>query len=137
MSTKYHGLRKVRDSLNERRDCAVVAASLACRVDYKKTHALFKILGRRDGDGTPRSIQSHAVRLLGCDVEKIRYPVQKNGNRYTPITIGKLCNRGYWMVFVSGHVLAVINGEVQDWSEGTRRRITEVWKVTVPRGSRS
>lgn len=135
---KYDELRKQSDSFGEYRDCAVVATAIACRVKYKDAHAALKSAGRRDRKGTHRHTTWTAItKVLDCQIEKHPRPRQDNGSRYTTLTIGKRFPRGYYLVFVKNHVAAMVNGKVLDWTEGRRHRVQEVWKVTVPRGSRS
>ena len=74
-----------------------------------------------------------AARSHGFDLTPVKKLVQKNGSRYTPLTIGDKLKGGYFLAFVSRHVLGVVNGTVFDWTEGRRHHITEAWKVTRSR----
>lgn len=44
-------------------------------------------------------------------------------------TFSRKCGRGTYIVWVSGHILAIKDGEVLDWSDGRQLRIKRVWMV--------
>ena len=135
MTAKYNKLIKNRHrlSLKEQEDCAVLAAALVCRTKYETMHRLFKELGRRNRSRTPKFLTLTAVEKSGFKVTSIEPLTQSNGSRYTAKTIGKRLHTGYYLCFVRGHVLAVINGTVEDWSHGRRHIITSAHKVVRPR----
>jgi hypothetical protein len=137
MMDKYTKARKISATLNERNDCTVVGVSIAARVDYKKAHAAMKAAGRRDRCGAYRIDTTEAVHALGCAIEVIDAPRQSNGSRFTAKTIGAGFKRGYFLVFYRGHVAAMVNGQVADWTDNRRHQVQEIWKISVPKGSRS
>jgi len=134
---KYKKAMVAHSKAGEHNDCSVIATSIACRVPYNAAHSAMKMAGRRSGRSAKITQMITAMRYLGCELELVSQPKQPNGSSYTMTTIGKLCKRGYWVAYVNGHVAAVVNGQVEDWSAGTRRKVQAVWKVTVPRGTRS
>lgn len=133
---KYLEARNESIRMREHNDCAVIAVSIAARVPYKRAHAALRDAGRRDRAGTYWYQSEKALRALGCTLEVIE-PRKRDGGQYTMKTIGGAYKRGYYMIRVRGHVAAMVNGEVLDWSEGRRHRVNQIVRVTVPRGSRS
>jgi hypothetical protein len=134
---KFTTVAAASNKMGESNDCSVKAVSIACRVPYNKAHDALKAEGRQTRRGARPTQILRSVEALGCVHEGIINPRQPNGSRYTMSTIGKLCKRGYWMALVNGHIAAVVNGQVEDWTEGRRHQVLAVWKVSVPRGSRS
>lgn len=134
---KYSAIRKASDKRGERNDCAVVAVSIAGRVPYNKAHDALRLAGRKNRKGTQRWQTKAALETIGCTYEVTEAPRQPNGSRYTAKTIGNGFKRGFYLVFYRGHVAAMVNGKIEDWTDDRNHRVQEVWKITVPRGSRS
>lgn len=137
MGKKYESICRASDRHEESNDCSVKAIAIAARVPYKTAHQVLSRLGRRPHQGVVLSTIYTALRYLGVEIERHLAPRQKNGSRYTMSTIGKYCRRGYWIALTCDHAAAIVNGEVEDWTESRRHRVLAVIKVTVPRGSRS
>ena len=134
---KYESIRKASAKAGEKNDCAVVGISIAARVPYNKAHDALTKHGRVPRRGTyPHQIK-RALESLGCEIEITSRPLQPNGSRYTAKTIGKRFKRGYFLVVYSGHVAAMINGNIEDWTDNRNHRVVEAWRITVPKGSRS
>lgn len=139
---KYQKIKTDKLYKSDKNMCSVIATSIACRVPYDKAYKALENHGRKHGQGTYWYQQSAAIQELGCELEKVfnrgnRPLRQKNGSKYTPKTIGERLKKGYYICRVRGHVFAVVNGEVLDWTDGRNHHINEVYKVKVPRGSRS
>jgi hypothetical protein len=135
-SDKYAKLKKARyrKQLKETNDCSVMAIAIACRLSYKKAHDLMAAYGRKNRQGANNFAILQAARSLGFEITAVNNLVQGNGCGYTVTTIGEKCKSGYYLAFVRGHVLGVVNGEIYDWTEGRRHRVNEVYKVTRKRG---
>lgn len=122
--------------------CSVIAASIACRIPYNRADKALLAAGRKRNDGVHNSQLLQAIRDLGCDAIPVTNrgdkPLrQPNGSKYTPKTIGQRLKHGYYICRTYDHFFAVVNGEVEDWADGHNHRINKVWRITVPRGSRS
>lgn len=48
----------------------------------------------------------------------------------TMTTVGRRLPRGKFLVFIRGHVAAVVDREVKDWTEGRKHRVKMVYRVT-------
>jgi hypothetical protein len=124
---------RFRKKLGEDYDCSVIAVSIACRVSYQRAHAMLNYYGRKNKGGAPRIATLMAAQALGFRLDLVKNLKQKNGCKFTPKTIGDKLKNGYYLCDVSGHVFAVVNGDVEDWVKDRCHRITGVWKVTRPR----
>jgi len=132
---KFDKLQKCRyrKQQNEKNDCSVKAIAIACRLTYKSAHITLAQLGRRNGRGTHNHIILGAARVSGFEVTEVKKVRQKNGSKFTPKTIGGKLKNGYYLAFVNGHVISVVNGVVHDWTAGRNHHINEVYKVTRKR----
>jgi len=128
-----HKNSQARTQLQEKNDCAVIALSIVMRSTYKEAHQLCASIGRKNRRGTHTRQTFHAIRAAGFKLEPVKRMVQKNGCKYTPKTIGDKLKRGYYLCFCRGHVFAVVNGDVEDWTEGRQHRITSAYKVVRTR----
>lgn len=134
MQIKYQIMRKHSDAHGEKNDCTVIAAAIAGRLDYSIVHAELKRMGRKDGQGVSMpTVMLPAMENLGLRIDRIVDCLQPNGKYYTPISVGKRFKKGYYICSVNGHVFALVNGKVMDWTEGHRHYIQGIWKVTKPR----
>ena len=107
----------------ERNDCAVKAVAVTTQTPYEEVHALFKALGRRDRGRTMDWVTVQAVLKLGYT----RIPREVDGK--TIRTAAPKLTNGRYLVFVRGHVLAVVDGKTEDWSDGRLNRIKCVYEV--------
>jgi hypothetical protein len=132
---KYETLKKARyrKQLNETNDCSVFALAIACRLTYKKAHTHLKVFGRRNRKGLDTFTILRAAMALGFEVKEVTNLTQNNGCGYTVKTVGNKLKSGYHLVFVSGHVLGVVNGDTYDWSQGRQHHIKSAYKITKKR----
>ncbi len=105
--------------------CTVVALAVTCQQSFGKAYHTMKRLGRKDGKGAILPVTHKAIEILGYKAEQIDGLYGKQVK-----SLPKLLPRnGMFMVHVKGHVLAVRNGEVVDWTEGRAHRIIRVYKI--------
>ena len=114
------------EHFNEHNDCAVKAVCLATRTPYDKVHRLFLDAGRRYRGRTKDEYTFTVLRSLGVHLMEHR--------EYMPNTV-KECERDLhfgksYLIWTYGHVLAMINGVVQDWTNGRRHRPKKIYMVT-------
>jgi len=124
---------RYRKALSETNDCSVIATAIVCRTTYKVAHQTLFSHGRVNRKGVSNHVIRQAVKSRGFKVSMAQPDRQPNGSKYTPKTVGRRFNRGYYLVFVNGHVLAMVNGEVEDWSQNRRHHVNQVYKVVRPR----
>ena len=141
----YADAKAVADSMGERRDCAVKAVSLVCQVPYSVSHTLLADLGRKPRRGTDRQITLKAIDKLGFALNKLSFYTQYERfiSKYAEphkdvksLTPGQVCrfpkawqDGNTYLAFTNSHVFAIINGKVQDWTEGRAHRIKQIYVV--------
>jgi len=125
MASKYQKMVKFAKDNNEHNDCSVKAVAIACDVPYKVAHKALERAGRKPRKGVfPNQIQA-AVESLGYGVAQWQV---------TAKTMSKLgadpeLQKGHYMVFVRGHVAALKDGVIEDWTQGRRHRVNKVARV--------
>ena len=114
--------------LNEQKDCSVISVAIACDIEYMEAHKVLARLGRKAGHGCNLRIMERAIKTLGFQFTRkaIR---QANDSKYTPLTIETALPKGRYICDCAGHVFAVVNGVVQDWSSDNRLHIKSVYKI--------
>lgn len=132
-SKKYNLLCETSRKSSDRNDCAVKAVAMIGRVSYKKAYELCKAQGRRDGHAMNNGKINQTFANMGFDVQQVENLYQKNGCRYTPKTIGQRLKTGYYILYVKGHVIPLINGTTFDWTSGRRHRIFIAFKIVRTR----
>lgn len=111
----------------EKDDCAVLALSVACGMPYPSAHALLKAHGRKDRDGTYGKTVSAALGLPYISARPL-------GSRLRPTYAQWLeaHREGTYVVFVTGHFFAVVDGVQHDSHQSLYRPRTRVygyWRI--------
>jgi len=128
-----HSNAAYRKTQNETMDCGVIAMAIVARMTYKEAHHATTDVGRRHKRGMRTSMLVKAIRNEGFTVEPVPKMVQKNGCKYTPKTIGKKLKNGYYLCVTTSHFFAVVNGTVEDWTNGRRHHVMYAYKVVRTR----
>lgn len=121
---KFGRLERQARQHGERNDCSVKAVAITCRTNYKTAHKALADLGRKKRQGVYIPTIASAIKGLGFKIVRVPSPAKTLGS------VAKHLQRGYYIVLVRGHVTAVHNGAIHDWTdEGSRRRVIEIWKI--------
>lgn len=124
----------MRDSkpTDRKNDCGIIAVAIATQSSYEHVEKLFAELGRKLNRGVYIYQIVAACRILtGLDTIKSDIAErQRNGSRYTMKTIGKQYPRGRYILTCDGHVAALVDGQVMDWTAGRRHRVISVIRVS-------
>ena len=127
----YYKTKVQQDRNLEFNDCTVKAIAIACDVAYKVAHRALANAGRKRRQGCYPHEQEAALKALGFEVEYIHFSAKTVKTLASDPVVAK----GHYMAWVRGHVFAVKNGKVEDWSEGRKHRIKAVG-VVRPAASR-
>ena len=106
------------DTYGETKDCTVKALAIACNQPYIKAHALLSKRGRinRHGANAPQYLSA----LSDLGFRAVHVP------RTTAKTISSLHKQldpsKRYIVEVSGHLLAYVNGTIEDWTGDPERK---------------
>jgi hypothetical protein len=128
-------------SFSDKNACAVIAVAAATDKPYEEVHQLFLEEGRKPGKGTPDYISGRVIKLLGfkrtrVDLDEIlaKYPlphcsVLKNVTTHHPRRFPGTFPEGRFIARTRGHALAIIDGQVVDWSANSALRIVQLYKI--------
>ena len=135
----YEDLDKGSTSFNEQNDCSVKAVALICNISYSDAHALLKKFGRKDRDGTRRTITRDAIESMGIKLVRVKrdffisqYP------KYTSTTVTTKHPKTFPDVWKNGkmylchtvdHDLVINDGVTCDWSHNRHLRIKTIFEV--------
>lgn len=133
---------RVSRAFRENNDCAVLALANSKEIDYRKAHNIIrKECDRKNGDGTlTRKLFAYYSRTFEYGSSRFEFyqeMIEESGKHKEPNqkakTINSFCKEfpnGNWVVSVNGHVLAVVDGVPQDWTNrNNRHRVEAYWKV--------
>lgn len=110
----------------ENRCCAPIAIALVTGKSFDTVRGWLSKLGRRRGKGTPRWMTYHALKSNGYTLRRC---TRLEKQYRTVRTLERGCGRRTLLVFTRGHVLAIVNGKVQDWTKERLHRIQEIYIV--------
>ncbi len=110
----------------ENNDCSVKAVAITCDVSYTVAHKALAKCGRGLRKGVSVFTIQKAVSLLGYDMNVVEHTAKT----ISTVSRDRAVQDGYYMVLVRGHVASVVNGKVEDWTEGRRHKIAWVYKIT-------
>ena len=131
--TTFLKTRKPSDAYNETDDCTVVAVAIAGKVSYDMAHSVMKKCGRKDRSGASVRTVSAALASIGADeipINMMKLREKNKGVGLTPNNIVKVLSKyRNYIAYTSTHVLTIRKGVVEDWTDGKRHKITEVYEV--------
>ena len=138
----------------DRNCCTVVASSIAFDIPFDQMLEVFKIaIGRRKNSGTVfgawvnKLAKTYNYKLeifyickdgkewswwkKNKEITSLNNRIKKVTNSsLTVATAEKVLTEGNYILGCRGHVLALKNGIVEDWSRGSKRRIETIYKLT-------
>lgn len=126
----FLNLQQVSRSMGEDNDCAVKAVAIVTGLSYAEAHKRLAAKGRKARHGTPMHMILAAVREAGKNITTVQqtsithlYP-GKHASKlhvtsYQPARFPKAWKNGKtYLMLTRGHILAVVDGTVHDWSIG-------------------
>lgn len=114
----------------ENNDCTVKALTAATGLTYDECHAALKTAGRKNRRGCHMHREGvAAATALGFHMTRLG-PHQYNAKTMITAERDRNLKKGRFVLRVRGHVAALIDGKVIDWSQGRRHRINAVYAVT-------
>ena len=126
---KYRQLEKAAAERGEHNDCAVKALALATGHCYNVAQVALQLEGRKDKCGTYPAQTWAATEALGFKTREV-WNAWESERGMTVRTVGQQFPKGTFYVHVAGHILTMRDGEVEDWTRGSRRKVKRVVEVT-------
>lgn len=114
----------------EERDCTVRAVALTASISYREAHSILKKAGRKNGHTF--KFRTWAENGFGPIADRMQrlYEASLYNSRLTVNQFMKKNLKGRYMVRVSRHVFAVIDGVLHDLEvPGGKKRILNIWRL--------
>tara|TARA_R100001163_G_C4884513_1_gene80350 strand:- start:47 stop:496 length:450 start_codon:yes stop_codon:yes gene_type:complete len=126
----YKQIRKTKEFQDDNNCCVPVAFSIAFDVPFAKMQKEFFKLGRRRYSGTRGDIWVPYLYKCG----KIYNKEVKQVIKYKGMTINNFYEfypSGVYIAGVNGHLLTIVDGVAEDWTENRFHRIEagRLWKI--------
>jgi hypothetical protein len=123
---KYEDLRRTAvRHYNDNNFCTVVAVASVTGMSFGKARIKMQKAGRPHRKGAYNYQYYEVIKRRGYRLERI---IGFEGHHVR--TMGKkLKGKGNFLVQVQGHVLAVMDGVINDWAVNSCRRVKTVYKV--------
>jgi hypothetical protein len=143
MTDEYNALVGKTFEHGETNDCAIKAICLVTGADYRTVREMLAERGRRARKGTYTADSLAVIRDLGFEPWQLsylemreivsRYPgCHKNLRHITthhPRRFAQVWPKGRFLIQVRGHICAVIEGQLHDWSANKALRVISMWRV--------
>ena len=112
-------------AIDERGDCAVRALAAVTAEGYDKAHAALKNAGRKNRTGTYFHQTEKAIKAMGFDCESIPY----RAKTVNTIQREKALQTGSYLIRMRRHILAMVDGQIVDATQGRNFRVLSVYRV--------
>lgn len=110
---------------NETNCCTVIAVATVLNQSFGKARYKLQKAGRQKRKGTYAHVYHAVIKRSGYNLEWV-----EGFEGHHVHTMGNKLGKGTYLVQVRGHVLAVVDGVVNDWSKDRALRVRTVYKVT-------
>jgi hypothetical protein len=126
--SKLQQIMRESKKLDEHNDCAVRAVTAVSGMPYRYVHQLFLRYGRHRRGRTPFSVTLDVLR----DLQMEAYPCYRLQHKAKTVKSLKkvLPAKGRFLIHTRGHLLAAVDGEIIDWTDGRKHRIKSIERVT-------
>lgn len=116
----------------EHNDCAVRAMADATGKPYAECHALLKAAGRKDRSGTYEATVTKALGVPFTRTGRRAWGYRAKDTRPTAAKLMRELPKGNYIVFVTGHFFALVDGVHLDMADSLyrpRSRVHGYWEV--------
>ena len=124
----YGKLQRDISRFRDSKSCALVAVCALTKKPYEEVYDDFRDHGRKRGKPTPTWMTRQILAQYGYTLlPMIRIP--KSVNQCET----KLAKSGKYLIQVRDHILACVNGRVEDWTRGRKHRPIKIYRVVKKR----
>lgn len=122
--------------LHEHNDCVVIAISIALVRPYEDVHRRLRRAGRKNRDGVYRKVAQKIVEAYRFRIIQTA-PRRPTGSKYSCLTILDACRpNASYLCWTADHCLAIVDGEIHDWSSDRRMPVYYLWEIVPARNAR-
>lgn len=135
----YTAVRETAKNMGDRGACSMIAISLTTNIPYDQVRARCVEAGLWDdkrggwvrGSFRYENTWHRMIKLFPeIDLDGMVVAPRRGRTRVSFQTVGRMFHKGTYIIECRGHVAALIDGKVEDWSEGRRKVCLAVYPVT-------
>lgn len=132
---KYDDLLKEAQALNQRNYCGPLAIAVVANIELTKSLELFEKLGRNRRSGVFKYMYQQVLKDLGFTMREVKAPNLELLDPVMALSTNSVArNREAWggktyLARGDGHICAIVDGEVVDWTANRRMRIIELFEI--------
>ena len=120
---------------NDNNNCTVRSVKNLFDLSYPAAYEACKEFGRRHGCGyswvSYNDTVTHLAKQRGLKVERLQRHQARRDYGKTVVSAQRRLARGESVIFnVRGHTMSYVDGYTNDWADGRRHHIWEVWRLT-------
>ncbi len=127
-SDLFRLLCKSSNARGERNDCSVLALAVVADLTYDAAHKAMAEVGRKNNDGARTGQTFTALHNLGKTYDDVTDRASFAEIK-TIKSLKRLNLKGKYLITVSGHILAMKDGEIHDWTNDRQHRIQKIYRV--------
>jgi hypothetical protein len=128
-------------SRKETNDCSVISTAIAYGISYKQSHDAYKAAGRKKRRGSHYYVihtalaslkkHGHYENMGRTSMDMLADKLKVRTLTFNNILDGLRRDRNYLLIG-KGHMVAVKDGRVADWAEGTRKHVETIYEIKPP-----
>ena len=127
-TTAWAETRKAAAELKERNDCTVTAVTIVTGKPYAEVHKAFTDAGRKPRKGVKRAITAKACKALGYELVTLD-PTRYRARTGITVERDKAFKKGRYVIGMTRHLAACVDGTLHDWTSGSRKRVNDVFTL--------
>lgn len=126
----YEELKKIGQKYyNDNNFCTVIAVATVCKMSFGRARIKMQEAGRKHQNGAYAHQYHQVIKNRGFRLEEVA------GFRGCHVkTMGQKLGKGTYLVQVNRHVLAIVDGVINDWSAERSLRVKTVYQVIKNEG---
>lgn len=117
--------------------CTVIATAIVCGCSHASADKVVTEVGGRErgrgiyfnGTELMHNVLAKFGKVATCEYSRER-DYRPGVRGFSLKTVAQRYPRGRYLVFVRGHVAALRNGKLDDWSEGRSHTVQAVYRIT-------
>ena len=126
MNSKFKELLEECRSIGDDKGCVPIAVAALTGFSYTDVEELFREKGRKKKEGVYFNTTREVLEELGLTLHEVNY---ENYGKTIRTFCRNIDSDNKYIIRVRRHVLAVVDGDALDWTNGRCHRILECFRV--------
>jgi len=136
-TTLFQKMLQASEAMGETDDCAVISVAIVGGLTYKDAHNLLERAGRKPRESTDIDQAHQSLKLLNINTKDVTKQYRDTLGAKTIRTLGRVIadRKGIYLAYTYDHIMAVKDGIIHDWLDGSLHRIIRVEKLRHLKGN--